>query len=320
MITVIIIINIIIIIIIIIIITPILLSFCVQVIVQRALAARSLAHAKGGCVMATFLKVLPMFIIVFPGMISRVLFTDDVACTDPDVCMEVCESKIACSNIAYPKLVVNVMPIGAYFWTKGYNYVGLAPSWKLSQIVETRFFRKFQGTTNLGPNHFSAGVLSKMALFTKMFVREHFQEVAYTNPLLPPFFYTPINGRGAWPLVPLSYASDSAWCSQDLSTGGQSVGGCGMWVSPPTVGRFFENSCIWKRHFLGARMQPPIDLEGACWFYNAGTTHEVIALAGSNSNIANHETVIPEHGIEYQHAHNYYIAGTKWCSKILRTL
>ena len=38
------------------------------------------------------------------------------------------------------------------------------------QIVEIRFSRKFQGTI-LGPNNFSAGVLSKMALITKMSVR-----------------------------------------------------------------------------------------------------------------------------------------------------
>ncbi|XP_071496854.1 sodium/glucose cotransporter 4-like [Diadema antillarum] len=83
-----------------------------QVIVQRALAAKSLAHAKGGCVMAAFLKVLPMFIIVFPGMVSRTLFPNSVACADPVECMAVCQSEIGCSNVAYPQLVVNVMPVG----------------------------------------------------------------------------------------------------------------------------------------------------------------------------------------------------------------
>ncbi|XP_070571733.1 sodium/glucose cotransporter 4-like isoform X2 [Ptychodera flava] len=83
-----------------------------QVIVQRALAAKSLSHAKGGCVFAGFLKVLPMFLIVIPGMISRVLFTDDVACADPITCEEVCGNKVGCTNIAYPKLVLNLMPEG----------------------------------------------------------------------------------------------------------------------------------------------------------------------------------------------------------------
>lgn len=45
-----------------------------QVIVQRSLAAKNLSHAKGGSLMAAYLKVLPLFMMVFPGMVSRVLF------------------------------------------------------------------------------------------------------------------------------------------------------------------------------------------------------------------------------------------------------
>ncbi|XP_016099232.1 sodium/myo-inositol cotransporter-like [Sinocyclocheilus grahami] len=83
-----------------------------QVIVQRVLAARNIAHAKGSTLMAGFLKVLPMFIIVIPGMISRVLFADELACISPEHCMQVCNSKAGCTNIAYPRLVMNVMPVG----------------------------------------------------------------------------------------------------------------------------------------------------------------------------------------------------------------
>ena len=43
-------------------------------IVQRALAAKNLSHAKSGTVLAGVLKLLPMFIMVIPGMISRILF------------------------------------------------------------------------------------------------------------------------------------------------------------------------------------------------------------------------------------------------------
>ena len=50
-------------------------------------------------------------------------------------------------------------------------YEGLAPPWKLSQIVEIRLFRKFKGTQIPRPNHFPAGVLSKISLFAKMSVR-----------------------------------------------------------------------------------------------------------------------------------------------------
>ncbi|XP_077391470.1 sodium/glucose cotransporter 4 isoform X2 [Festucalex cinctus] len=83
-----------------------------QVIVQRSLAARSLSHAKGGSVFGGYLKVLPMFFIVMPGMISRALFPDEVACAEPAVCQRVCGTPVGCSNIAYPKLVVELMPVG----------------------------------------------------------------------------------------------------------------------------------------------------------------------------------------------------------------
>uniref|UniRef100_A0A8B9R4A8 Solute carrier family 5 member 9 n=1 Tax=Astyanax mexicanus TaxID=7994 RepID=A0A8B9R4A8_ASTMX len=45
-----------------------------QVIVQRSLSAKNLSHAKGGSVLGGYLKILPMFFIVMPGMISRALY------------------------------------------------------------------------------------------------------------------------------------------------------------------------------------------------------------------------------------------------------
>lgn len=43
-------------------------------IVQRALAAKNLTHVKAGCILAGYLKLLPLFIIIMPGMIARILF------------------------------------------------------------------------------------------------------------------------------------------------------------------------------------------------------------------------------------------------------
>uniref|UniRef100_H0V7W8 Solute carrier family 5 member 9 n=2 Tax=Cavia porcellus TaxID=10141 RepID=H0V7W8_CAVPO len=83
-----------------------------QVIVQRSLSAKNLSHAKGGSVLGGYLKILPMFFIVMPGMISRALYPDEVGCVDPDVCQRVCGARVGCSNIAYPKLVMALMPIG----------------------------------------------------------------------------------------------------------------------------------------------------------------------------------------------------------------
>ncbi|XP_037670719.1 sodium/myo-inositol cotransporter 2 isoform X1 [Choloepus didactylus] len=83
-----------------------------QVIVQRTLAAKNLSHAKGGSLMAAYLKVLPLFVMVFPGMVSRVLFPDQVACADPEICQKVCSNPSGCSDIAYPKLVLELLPTG----------------------------------------------------------------------------------------------------------------------------------------------------------------------------------------------------------------
>ncbi|NWV20058.1 SC5A9 protein, partial [Origma solitaria] len=83
-----------------------------QVMVQSSLSAKNLSHAKGGSVVGGYLEMLPMFLIVMPGMISRVLFPDEVACVDPDVCKKVCGAAVGCSNIAYPKLMIELLPDG----------------------------------------------------------------------------------------------------------------------------------------------------------------------------------------------------------------
>eukprot|EP00074_Homo_sapiens_P069556 XP_011521954.2 sodium/glucose cotransporter 5 isoform X2 [Homo sapiens] len=83
-----------------------------QVIVQRSLSARDLNHAKAGSILASYLKMLPMGLIIMPGMISRALFPDDVGCVVPSECLRACGAEVGCSNIAYPKLVMELMPIG----------------------------------------------------------------------------------------------------------------------------------------------------------------------------------------------------------------
>ncbi|XP_077984828.1 sodium/glucose cotransporter 4-like [Glandiceps talaboti] len=86
--------------------------FCAnQVLVQRALAAKNVTHAKAGTILAGYLKMLPIFLMVYPGMISRILHTDIVACVDPDECYEACGSYNGCSDVAYPYLILRLMPI-----------------------------------------------------------------------------------------------------------------------------------------------------------------------------------------------------------------
>ncbi|XP_045128408.1 sodium/glucose cotransporter 4-like isoform X2 [Portunus trituberculatus] len=83
-----------------------------QVIVQRTLSSKNMSHAKAGCLLAGVLKFLPLFMLVFPGMASRILYTDKVACVDPDLCYKYCNNKAGCTNIAYVQLVLHLLPTG----------------------------------------------------------------------------------------------------------------------------------------------------------------------------------------------------------------
>ena len=68
-----------------------------QVIVQRVLSAKDEGHAKAGTIFAGFLKILPVFMLVLPGIIAYALFKDQVS-AKPDY--------------AYPTLVLNLLPVG----------------------------------------------------------------------------------------------------------------------------------------------------------------------------------------------------------------
>ena len=45
-----------------------------QVIVQRALCAKSISHAKAGCILCSILKLSPLYLLVLPGMAARALW------------------------------------------------------------------------------------------------------------------------------------------------------------------------------------------------------------------------------------------------------
>ena len=67
-----------------------------QVIVQRVLSAKDIGHARAGTVLAGFLKILPVFMLVIPGMTARALYPDVAADT----------------NSAFPTLITRLMPTG----------------------------------------------------------------------------------------------------------------------------------------------------------------------------------------------------------------
>jgi SSS family solute:Na+ symporter len=70
-----------------------------QVIVQRTLAARNITEARRGSIFAGYLKTLPLFIFVIPGVISAAL-------------VERGELRLDSSDQALPALVQQILPIG----------------------------------------------------------------------------------------------------------------------------------------------------------------------------------------------------------------
>ncbi|XP_008049317.1 low affinity sodium-glucose cotransporter, partial [Carlito syrichta] len=83
-----------------------------QVIVQRCLCGKDMSHVKAACIICGYLKLLPMFFMVMPGMISRILYTDKVACVIPSECVKQCGVEVGCTNYAYPTMVLELMPQG----------------------------------------------------------------------------------------------------------------------------------------------------------------------------------------------------------------
>ncbi|KAJ8314251.1 hypothetical protein KUTeg_008812 [Tegillarca granosa] len=83
-----------------------------QIIVQRCLAAKNISHVKAGTLLAGGLKLLSFLLFVIPGMMSRILYTEEVACANPEDCEKFCVNKAGCSNLAYPLLVLRLLPIG----------------------------------------------------------------------------------------------------------------------------------------------------------------------------------------------------------------
>src|SRR6185369_9552852 len=75
-----------------------------QVIVQRVLSAKDEGHAKAGTIFAGFLKILPVFVLVIPGLIAyalyRDLFTFNAA------------GQVTNGDIAFPTLIINLLPKG----------------------------------------------------------------------------------------------------------------------------------------------------------------------------------------------------------------
>ncbi len=66
-----------------------------QYIVQRVLAAKNVAEARAGAIGAGFLKILPVFLFVLPGVLAAALYAD-----------------LPAADQAYPALVARLLPVG----------------------------------------------------------------------------------------------------------------------------------------------------------------------------------------------------------------
>ncbi|KAK3550442.1 hypothetical protein QTP86_025682 [Hemibagrus guttatus] len=106
-----------------------------QVIVQRCLSAKNMSHGEGR-LYNVWLPQTPALCSSWcsrhdqQSAVPRILFTtmkhslcdflsfsvlpvvDEVACVVPELCKEYCDAEVGCTNIAYPKLVVDLMPDG----------------------------------------------------------------------------------------------------------------------------------------------------------------------------------------------------------------
>src|SRR5581483_7725952 len=74
-----------------------------QVIVQRVLSAKDEGNARGGTIMAGYLKILPVFILVLPGLIAFALYPG---------AFRIANGQVMNGDVAYPTLVVNLLPHG----------------------------------------------------------------------------------------------------------------------------------------------------------------------------------------------------------------
>ena len=71
-----------------------------------------MTHAKGGVLPAGNWKFLSPFLVVLTGMAARVLYKNEVGCSDPVKCEAICQSPSGCTNIAFILLVLDLLPAG----------------------------------------------------------------------------------------------------------------------------------------------------------------------------------------------------------------
>ena len=88
-----------------------------QFMVQRVLSAKDLNHGRWGALFAGLLKLPVIFIMIVPGVIAIVLFSDtDISGLNylipSSTGMVVCSQLSDCPNMTYPVLIYSLLPVG----------------------------------------------------------------------------------------------------------------------------------------------------------------------------------------------------------------
>lgn len=89
-----------------------------QFMVQRVLSAKDLNHGRWGALFAGLMKVPVVFIMILPGVIAIVLFSDlDISGLNYSITNEVgqsviCDNLADCPNMTYPVMLYQLLPTG----------------------------------------------------------------------------------------------------------------------------------------------------------------------------------------------------------------
>lgn len=89
-----------------------------QFMVQRVLSAKDLNHGRWGALFAGLMKVPVIFIMILPGVMAIVLFSDldisglNYAITNEAGQSVICENLADCPNMTYPVMLYQLLPTG----------------------------------------------------------------------------------------------------------------------------------------------------------------------------------------------------------------
>jgi SSS family solute:Na+ symporter len=181
-----------------------------QVIVQRVLSARDEGHAKAGTIFAGYLKVLPVFVLVLPGLIAYALYPQMFTLVD---------GKVTNGDIAYPMLIVNLLPVGLVGLMIAALLAALMGAMSsvfnsASTMITLDFYKKFQPNANEAQlvlfGRVATGVMVLLGLLWVPFIQSmnnqlwlYLQSVqAYISPPIAVCFifgilWPRLNGQGA---------------------------------------------------------------------------------------------------------------------------